>query len=106
MRVMLWASRSCRSRAIRSRSSATRRAASSSRVRSARSARPTTAATYLRWMRTASPVSATATTQPPLRSMSVAACWSGVADITPTMIATTAATVRYVRGGGPATASE
>ncbi len=57
-------------------------------------------------MREASPISATASTQPPLRSVSEAACWRGVADITAAMIPMTDATVRYVLSGGPATASE
>lgn len=52
---MWWATTSWRSRAIRSRSSATRRLASSSRVRSARSARSRMASTKARRLRTASP---------------------------------------------------
>ena len=52
---MVWETTSCSSLAIRSRSSVTRRRASSSRVRSARSARSRSSATYARLARTDSP---------------------------------------------------
>ncbi len=56
--AMWWATTSCSSRAIRIRSSATRRRASSSRVRSARSARSRIASTMARRVRTVSPMAA------------------------------------------------
>ena len=61
--TIAWATTSCTSRAIRSRSSPTRRRASSSRVRSAVSARSTSASWSARRSRTAAPSSSGAATK-------------------------------------------
>ncbi len=75
--AMWWPTMSCSSRAIRSRSSATRRRASSSRVCSARRARSSIAATKARRLRTDSPTATVIAVQAKAMPLTLLSHFSG-----------------------------
>lgn len=95
--AMWWATTSCSSRAMRSRSSATRRLASSSRVRSARTAHSSIAAMKARRLRTASPTAAAMPVQAKMPRFSCAyQGWTPKIITVPVSNATVAAPIRQV----------